>query len=119
MSLPARPSTCTTWQVGHISHLDRIEEKTVEDPKRAATRARIAAENAATEEIERWRRGEMAAIAADTSLTAADIQRRKMEVLMEVGKRAKRAHAKARRDNTAAKVLERELLERHRERYGR
>lgn len=88
----------------------------IDDPKKAASRARHAAMNAATDEISAWYDAENAKLAADTTLTDEERKTRKRELLLEVGRRAKRADARARRDNTAGKVLEREALGRHRDR---
>lgn len=90
----------------------------IDDPKKAASRARHAAMNAATEEITVWHNAEKAKIAADTTLTDEQRGAKKYELMLELGRRAKRAEAKARRDNTAGKVLERAALESYRERHG-
>ncbi|MCW2165791.1 hypothetical protein B0I12_002956 [Microbacterium hydrothermale] len=87
-----------------------------DDPKKAASRARHAAMDAATEIITAWHDAEKAKITADTTLNDAERRAKKYELMLEVGKRAKRAEAKARRDNTAGKVLEREAMGRHRDR---
>lgn len=85
------------------------------DPKKAASRARHAAFNAAADEISTWYNAENAKLAADTTLSDAERKVKRAELWLEMGRRAKRAEAKARRDNTAAKVLEREALGRHRD----
>ncbi|MFF7684124.1 hypothetical protein ACFZA2_15355 [Microbacterium sp. NPDC007973] len=82
----------------------------MDDPEKAASRARHAALQTASDEISAWYDAENAKLAADTTLSAAQRRVKRTELLLEVGKRAKRAGAKARRDNTAGKVLEREAL---------
>jgi hypothetical protein len=88
------------------------------DPKKAASRAMHDALNAANDEIASWYDAEKAKLDADTTLTDEQRRGKKLELMLEVGKLAKRAEAKARRDNTAGKVLERAALESHRERHG-
>lgn len=88
------------------------------DPKKAASRARYAALDAANDEIASWYDAEKAKLDADTTLTDDERRAKKLELMLEVGKRAKRAEGKARRDNTAGKVLEREALGRYRDRNG-
>ncbi len=90
----------------------------MDDPKKAASRARHAAMNAATEEITKWYDAEKAKIVADTTLSDHERRAKLFDLMLDLGKRAKRAEAKARRDNTAGKVIEREALERYRERHG-
>lgn len=88
----------------------------IEDPKKAATRARHAAFNAAADEISAWYDTENTKLAADTTLSDAEREAKRAELRLEMGRRAKRAEGNARRNNTAAKVLEREALDRIRER---
>lgn len=88
----------------------------IHDPKKAATRARHAAFNAAADEISAWYDAKNAKLTADTTLSDAERKAKRAELRLEMGKRAKRAEGKARRDNTAGKVLEREALDRIRER---
>lgn len=90
----------------------------MEDPKKAASRARHAAMNAATEQITTWYDAEKAKIEADATLSDHERRAKLFDLMLDLGKRAKRAEAKARRDNTAGKVIEREALERYRERHG-
>lgn len=88
------------------------------DLKKAASRARHAALNAASAQIAAWHDAEQAKIAADPTLSEAEKREKRFALMLEVGRRAKRAEAKARRNNTAEKVLEREALGRYRERNG-
>lgn len=88
----------------------------IQDPKKTATRARHAAFNAAADEISTWYDAENAKLAADTTLSDAERKAKRAELRLEMGRRAKRAEGKARRNNTAAKVLEREALDRIRDR---
>ncbi|WP_022891241.1 hypothetical protein [Agromyces subbeticus] len=78
---------------------------------RRAKRARHEAEGRAANEIVDWYKAEMARLEADDSLTISERIYAERDVLMEFGRRSKRALAKAKRDNTAPKILEREARE--------
>lgn len=90
----------------------------MQDPKKAATRARHDAMAAAAADIDAWYTAEKAGIAADTTLTDAERRAKRTELLLEVGRRAKRAEDRTRRQNTPGKVLERKALQRLEGRRG-
>jgi hypothetical protein len=87
----------------------------MDDLKKRASRARTAAANAAAVELAAWYSAEKAKLAA-SGLQGPELQRAEMALFMECGLRAKRNEAKAKRDNTIPKMLEREVLESPRER---
>jgi hypothetical protein len=82
----------------------------MDDLKKRASRARTAAANAAAVELADWYSAENAKLAA-SGLQGAELQRAEMALFMKYGRRAKRNEAKAKRDNTIPKMLEREALE--------
>lgn len=90
----------------------------MQDPKKVATRARHDAMAAAATDIDAWYTAEKAAIAADGSLSDAERRAKRTHLLLEVGRRAKRAEDRTRRQNTPRKVLEREALQRLEDHHG-
>ncbi|MDQ0576459.1 hypothetical protein [Agromyces albus] len=76
---------------------------------RRAKQAQREAEERATDELFDWHKVEKATLDADESLTPFDRGQAELELLMEFGRRSKKALAKAKRDNTVVKILERDV----------
>lgn len=79
-----------------------------ESLQKQARKARREAEEAATQELLDWYNAETAALEADTSLSAHQRDCRELDLLLECGRRSNRALAKAKRDNSVPKLLERQ-----------
>lgn len=76
--------------------------------KRQARKAKRDAENAAADEILTWHKAEKERLDWDLSLTIGERAYAERELLIEFGRRSRRALAKAKRDNTVPKLLERQ-----------
>jgi hypothetical protein len=74
-----------------------------------AERTRLDAEIDAAREVAGFYRTEKAKIEADATMTDLEKQEKLRELLLEVGRRGKRAMRKARRDNSPAKLLLRDV----------
>ncbi|GAA1768374.1 hypothetical protein [Agromyces humatus] len=75
--------------------------------KRQARKARRDAEDTASRELFAWHKAEKERLDTDASLSIAERQYQERQLLMEFGRRSKRLLAKAKRDNTVPKLLER------------
>lgn len=80
-----------------------------DDLAKRAKRARREAENAAATELIDWHRSEKARIEADLDLSISEREYALRELMFEFGQRSKRALRKAKRENSAPKLLEREV----------
>ncbi|MFF2387831.1 hypothetical protein [Agromyces sp. NPDC058104] len=79
------------------------------DLNRRAKRARREAEDRAAVEILEWHKAEQKKLQADDSLSISERTYAEHQLLMEFGRRSKKALAKAKRDNTVLKLIEREV----------
>jgi len=82
------------------------------DPIKRAKRARAEAEKVELDAVDAWFREAKAALDARTDLSDAERRAAKNALYLEVGKRANQGLGRAKRQNTAPALMEREARER-------
>lgn len=82
------------------------------DIRKASKRAITEAMNAATDEIDAWRRDQLEALKA-RDLSPDEFTKAKLALMVEVGRRAKRAEGRAKYQNSPRKLFERGEIDVH------